>query len=79
MGVALSTIFVTARSALSTVMSTVSLLLPATGSAWSAAVTLAVLVMVVPLVPASTVAVKVSVALAPFMMLPTVQTPVPIT
>ena len=79
MGAASSTIFVTARSALSTVMSAVSLLSAAAGSAWSAAVTPAVLVMVVPLVPASTVAVKVSVALTPFKIPPTVQTPVPLT
>jgi len=58
--------------------SALAVLLPASGSAWSAAVIEAVFVTVVPAVPASTVALSDSVAEPPAGISPTVQAPVPL-
>src|ERR1044072_1895795 len=75
--VALLTTLVTARSARCTVIATESRLFVGTLSAWSAAVMNALFRIVVPLVPALTVAFKLSVAVAAFARVPTVHNPVP--
>jgi len=73
-----STVFVTARSASCTLMSAESESFAGLLSAWSDAVSVAVLPIVVPPVPTSTVAVIVSVSDAEAAMLARLQTPVPL-
>ena len=75
-GLGLFTVLLIDRSAACTLISAESELSPVSGSVWATAVIEAVLVMVEPPVPESTVAVMVSVAVAELARVPTDQIPV---